>query len=398
MNQHLNAPARRPARLVLAGFGLAAALGLAGLLAQCQRRPRPAASRAESGGSQGARPAQTPSLAVKVEGHQPATLAWHALDLPAPLAQLLTTGQWDQTPKQFRVVTLSFLADSCVGQAQRDPDLRDAARDCVRRCLELAQSTRPSSLDVRAAEEGLWLSHLNLILGASDVLGECLDSKRHQEISAALARKSLRESTFHVPSYPDQPYRWPADQSATLAGLARYDRGHGTTLARGPVQKWIEFIEQRAWDASLQLPWSEATGRAKGAREPRGCALSWQTRYLREFAPALAVKWWQSYRTSFLVDALLLVGFREWPAGRERPADLDSGPIVRGLGAAATALGIGAARAMGDGVLAAQLEATAAAVESLGGAAASRAASTMLAAAILRLGAFVPGSPPNVSL
>jgi hypothetical protein len=31
------------------------------------------------------------------------------------------------------------------------------------------------------------------------------------------------------------------------------------------------------------LPWSEATGKAPGARAPRGCALSWQTRYLHEY-------------------------------------------------------------------------------------------------------------------
>ena len=397
MNVDPNASVRRPARLVSGGRGLGVALCLAGLLAQCQRRPAPPASPAASGASRPAPPAHPPAGAAKVPARNPILEAWHALDVPAPLAQLLTAGRWDKTPTGFRVVALSFLADSCVGQAQRSPDLRDAARACVRRCLELAQSTRPSSLDVRAAPQGLWLSHLNLILGAGDALGECLDSKSHREIATALARRSLHEATFHVPSYPDTAYRWPADQSATLAGLARYDRGHGATLAREPVQKWTEFMRKRAWNASLQLPWSEATGRAKGAREPRGCALSWQTRYLREFDPALAAGWWQRYRDSFLVDAVVLVGFREWPAGRERPADQDSGPIVRGVGASATALGIGAARAMGDAVLATRLEATAAAVETLGGAAASRAASTMLAAAILRLGAYVPTFPKDVS-
>jgi hypothetical protein len=52
---------------------------------------------------------------------------------------------------------------------------------------------------------------------------------------------------------------------------------------------------------------------------------------------------------------------------------------------------------MVDGVLATRLEATAAAVETLGGVAASRAASTMPAAAILRLGAYVPMPPMDVS-
>ncbi len=59
------------------------------------------------------------------------------------------------------------------------------------------------------------------------------------------------------------------------------------------------------------------------------------------------------------------VGFREWPVGRERAADDDSGPIVEGVGAAATGLSIGAARAMGDEALALRVEATAAIIDAL---------------------------------
>ena len=112
-------------------------------------------------------------------------------------------------------------------------------------------------------------------------------------------------------------------------------------------------------DTSLALPWSEVTGHARTARVPRGCALSWQTRYLREFDPELGARWWRSYRAQFLVDRVALVGFREWPPGMDVTADADSGPIVQGVGAAATAFGIAAARVMGDETLAKRLEATA---------------------------------------
>ena len=62
------------------------------------------------------------------------------------------------------------------------------------------------------------------------------------------------------------------------------------------------------------------------------------------------------------MDRVVLVGFREWAPGVSRRADSDSGPIVNGVGAAATALAIPAARAMGDDALARRLEATAGAV------------------------------------
>ena len=141
-------------------------------------------------------------------------------------------------------------------------------------------------------------------------------------------------------------------------------------------------------DRDIGLPWSEVTGKAKGARDPRGCALSWQTRYLRELDPALAADWWSRYKDVFLVDRLLLVGFREWPPGRDRRADIDSGPIVQGVGSAATALAISAARAMDDELLAKRLEATASLVEAWAGADPkfARHASTALAASILYVG------------
>jgi hypothetical protein len=291
-------------------------------------------------------------------GHAAAPPAWSSLELPASVDALLRTGRWDRTPRGFRVVALSVLADGCVAAARRDAAHRAAARACVDRALELAGAVRPRT-GVETGEQGLWLSHFALVLGAQDQLGPCADPARHRRIAELLAARSLREPTHHVPSYPGVDRRWPADQTATLAAIARHDRAHGTDLAEAPLRAWREWVLAHAMDRALGLPWSEATGRAPGARAPRGCALSWQTRYLAELDPALAARWWKAYREHFLVDRLLLVGFREWPPGKDRPADGDSGPIVQGVGAAATGLAIPAARVMGDGALAARLEATA---------------------------------------
>lgn len=288
----------------------------------------------------------------------PAAAPWAALELPGPVAALLGTGRWDATPYGFRIVALSFLADGCVAAARRDPALRDAARACVDRALRLADRLRPRG-GGEPTNQGLWLSHFTLLLGARDRLGGCADPARHRALAEALAARTLREPTRHVPSYPATRLRWPADQTATLAALARHDRAHGTRLAQAPVDAWRAYVLARAMDRKLGLPWSEVTGRGPGARSPRGCALSWQTRYLREFDPALAARWWNDYREHYLVDRVILVGFREWPPGVSRPADSDSGPIVNGVGAAATALAIPAARAMGDDLLANRIEGTA---------------------------------------
>lgn len=317
-----------------------------------------------------------------------AATPWQALDLPSPLEHLLATGRWDKTPVHFRIVALSFLADACVARARQAPSLRQAAVACVARSLELALATRPRALKLEQASQGLWLSHFHLILGARDALGPCPDAKLHASIAHALAQRSLREPTAHMPSYPGKPQRWPADQTATLASLSRYDRYHGTHLAEEPLRRWRDHVLAKTMDEKLGLPWSEVTGRARFAREPRGSALAWQTRFLREIDPRLAATWWRAFKAHYLVDTPAGTGFREWPPGREHRADADSGPIVAGVGAAATALAIAAARVMDDQPLAARLQATAHGVKRTAHAAPAlaRAAETILASAILYLG------------
>lgn len=275
------------------------------------------------------------------------TLLLAALPLSPGLESVLEGGAFVGTPKGFRMITLSHLADGCAARAHEDPA---AARACVERVYRRARRL--------PAQTGLAQTHLLLILGAGDRTGPCLDPKRHQTLAELVAAGSLADPDHHLPSYPGPKDRWPADQAATLAGLHRYDHAHqGHTLA--PVSAaFTERILDRAIDPSTQLPWSEVNGRGTG-KLPRGCALSYSIRYLAEADPTLAAQWWVPYRAQYLVDRGVLVGFREWPPGVERRADIDSGPIVEGVGAAATAFGIGAARAMGDELLAWRLTATA---------------------------------------
>lgn len=71
-------------------------------------------------------------------------------------------------------------------------------------------------------------------------------------------------------------------------------------------------------------------------------------RYMAGFAPNEARELWRRYVDNFEVTALAITGLREWPRDFNGRSDIDSGPIIMGVGAAATGFGIGAARAVGD--------------------------------------------------
>ena len=299
------------------------------------------------------------------------------VELPPVLAALVEDGRWDATPKAFRVIALSHLADGCAQEGVAEPLKRESARQCVARALALAKATTTAA--PLAVEDALWLTHLDLVLGASERVGPCADAALHEAVSEKLARLSLKDPQAHAPSYAALPLRWPADQAATLAALRRYDVAHGAHLSEAPLEAWKRVMATKlspAW----KLPVSEVTGRGPGAKHPRGCAQSYLTRYLAEVDPALSTEWWASYREHFLVRVAGLPGFREWPPGVERAGDADSGPIVLGVGAAASAFAIAAARAQGDAALAVELESAAGLVLSAGaGGAAGR---TVLAEAI----------------
>lgn len=312
------------------------------------------------------------------------------VSLPPAAAEALDDGRFLATPAGFRIIALSHVADGCAAQVSDDAA---GARRCVERAFARALETRPEGARLDDGRHGLWLSHLALILGDGDATGPCLDEALHRRVATGLARASLDDTTGHAPSYPHKRERWPADQAATLAGLARFDRAHGTSLAQEPRARYRAALE-RARDAA-GLPWSEVSGKGTGAL-PRGCALSYSIRYLSEVDPETARAWWAAYRGAYLVDRYLLIGFREWPPGVEREADVDSGPIVGGVGAAATAFGIAAARAMGDRGLAARLEATADVVSLAAGidGNTARAATSTLAEAIRFQAAHQPVHAP----
>ena len=86
----------------------------------------------------------------------------------------------------------------------------------------------------------------------------------------------------------------------------------------------------------------------------RGCGNSGILNLAGELDPAIANDWYAAYVDNYWEDGWLK-GFREMPRGEPDIADVDSGPVVLGVGSVASAFGIGAARAVGRHDHAAQL-------------------------------------------
>jgi len=71
-------------------------------------------------------------------------------------------------------------------------------------------------------------------------------------------------------------------------------------------------------------------------------------RFLGEAAPTLGAELYESYREQMMTTRAGMPGVREYPKGVNGSGDIDSGPLILGISASASAVTIGVARVMGD--------------------------------------------------
>jgi hypothetical protein len=261
---------------------------------------------------------------------------------------------------QFGIVALSHMASGMLSVYVTEPEKRDEARDYVLEIRRRALSAWVSPFGVatdgstRLDDNNLFWSHLALILGVERYMrceGRVCpaaddEDRLHERVVGHLRGRTMQTGVFAAPSYPGSPM-WPADQTVTLLALRLYDVTHGTSLASEPLSGFLATLRPLR-DRQTGLFPSSLSPQVRRYRVPRGCATSWSVSYLAQLDVPAAREQYDAARAAFGKSILGVGGFREWPSGREGPSDLDSGPVVFGVGIAATGLGLGAARLFGD--------------------------------------------------
>lgn len=146
--------------------------------------------------------------------------------------------------------------------------------------------------------------------------------------------------------YPGQCY--PTDIVAAIAAIKRADTVLGTDHSEF-VKRAIRGFEGDLVDLT-GLPPYQAGSKTGVIDISRGCSSQWMTVWAPEIWPDRAKQWYDSFEKHFWQKRCSAVGFREFPKDFPQSdwhIDVDSGPVICGYGAAASAFGIGAARANG---------------------------------------------------
>lgn len=176
---------------------------------------------------------------------------------------------------------------------------------------------------------------------------------------AAVVEAALRGSASgFLEGYPGQ--YWPCDTVVAAAALADAAALLGETGWTRTVRNWRDRVRRQVDPATGLLPHRvDASGRA--LEGPRGSSQAVIQTYWAHLG-----RWglgdqgdadtWAAFRRTFVVREAGLVGVREYPVGVTGAGDVDSGPLLLGVSASASAVTLAAARTVGDVELAEDLD------------------------------------------
>lgn len=254
-----------------------------------------------------------------------------------------------------RVFTLALygLAWVDVGLGSTDPELRARALREARTALALAEA--PASRRAFTEAGGLpygmfyeaWTAHLRagtLHLGGG-AAGDGAFRAACDRLDAA-----FRTHGPFADSYPGMA--WPGDNAVGAGVLASCGTLLDPRYARA-AEDWLRAAFRRADPATGLIPheaWSPGA---------RGSSAALMIRFVREIDPAVAAAQYDAFERAFATRlAGVLPAVREYPRGARGAGDVDSGPIVLGVSAPASVVGIAAARMVGREAAAADLRAS----------------------------------------
>ena len=197
-------------------------------------------------------------------------------------------------------------------------------------------------------KHGYYLEHLNIILGVASTLGLSDYTNLNLRISEHLREQSLGQKNAHAPLMPNIKMRWAADQAAILKSLWLCDKNHNTNFHKEPVDRWLNHMKTNMTHSETGLFETEAMRVKKYSKQPRGCSMAYMIHYTSSFAPDIASEQWNLFKEHMCEKQWGLTSFREYLPTYEGKWTPDTGPIIGGIGVAATGLALKAAKSVGD--------------------------------------------------
>jgi hypothetical protein len=145
------------------------------------------------------------------------------------------------------------------------------------------------------------------------------------------------ESPF-LESYFNQA--WPADMFVAMASLSNYDKIF-IPKYEVTIKGWLEKVKMRLDPITQMIPHKVDPNTGKCIQGARGCSMSLVLRMLAEIEKEYATSQFNLFKSSFVETTFGLPSVREYPKGQPGSGDIDSAPVIFGVGFSATIMSIG---------------------------------------------------------
>ena len=251
------------------------------------------------------------------------------------------------------IAALSNMAEAMTNLALHNPsnsEYKLLLQEILSRAIHPKVSPYTKSIDNMQSlgKYGYYLEHLNIILGCYQRIIGDEHVQLNEKVSRHLLQSSMSYANYHADLLPNVNMKWSADQAAILYSIWLFDQNNKTDLSKELITKWLKYMEQKGTHKPTGLYKTEVLGTRKYSNQPRGCALSYLIHYLGRFAPCEAKKQWELYKKHMMTSIMGKKGFREYLPDYEGSWSPDSGPIIAGVGIAATGLALNTASTIGD--------------------------------------------------
>lgn len=152
-------------------------------------------------------------------------------------------------------------------------------------------------------------------------------------------------NTPYLQSYNYQT--WPADMFVAMASIRNYDKIFKPKY-ENLISEWIKNVKNKLDPQTKMIPHKVNSETGEILKGARGSSISLILRLLAEIEPKFANEQYTLYKTNFVKTTFGLPSISEYPKGQFGKGDIDSGPVIFGVGFAGTIVSIGTFSMFGD--------------------------------------------------
>ena len=167
------------------------------------------------------------------------------------------------------------------------------------------------------------------------LLPDSLGIERYKNNCKAIVEAMNQSKSPYLESYLGNV--WPADMMVAMASIEKYDQIVDTTYQK-VVADWLDKVKSHL-DLKTGLIPHSATTEGETLESARGSSQSLMLYFLKDMDSTFADQQFAIYNELFLESRFGLQAIREYPKGMTINGDIDSGPIIWGIGPSATIVG-----------------------------------------------------------